>query len=138
MGPGTRSQEGRVLVGSVEEYERELRHVQGNFPEDTKRIADIKAEIAKAKKAKGEPAGLEPGERHPDGWVQDGRRETPVNPQEGNPEAVPAEPVEAVGNPRRKTVSRRRRKPAAKKATKPGPFAKEKAVKDPGLNETRG
>lgn len=130
---------GETVEATVEDFERELAHVQGNFPEDTKRIADVKAAIAKAKKAKGEPAGLEAGEQHPDGWTQDGRRETPVNPQaEGNPSAVDPEPVQAVGNPKRKATARRRRKATAKKVTKPSPFDKEKAVQGRSGVETRG
>jgi hypothetical protein len=129
-------------MATIEDYERELRHVQGNYPEDKQRLKDIEGEIAKLKKAKAPPAppgpGLQPGDHHPDGYIIDGRRDAAPATVEGNPSAVPSEPVEAVGNPRRKAVSRRRRKPAARKATKPGPFDKEKAVKDPGLTEKRG
>ena len=128
------------MDATVEDYERELLHVQGNYPEDTQRIKDIQTEISKLKKAKAPPAppaaGLQPGDRDADGAIIDGRRTASVEPQEGNPSAVPATPVEAVGNPKRRAVARRRRKPAAKKAAKP--FDKEKAVQGKAGVETRG
>ena len=111
-------------MATVEDYERELRHVQGNYPEDKQRIKDIEAEIAALKKAKAPPAppgpGLQPGDHHPDGFIIDGRRDGTPSPVEGNPSAVASEPVEAVGNPKRKAVSRRRRKPAARKGRASG------------------
>jgi hypothetical protein len=132
-------------MATVEDYERELLHVQGNYPEDKQRIKDIEAEIAKLKKAKAPPAppnaGLQAGDRDSEGAIIDGRRTDPPTVVEGNPSAAASEPVEAVGNPKRKTVSRRRRKPAAKKGAKAGPFDKptaERAVTDPSLTENRG
>lgn len=105
------------MDATIEDYERELAHVQGNYPDDTKRASDIKAEIAKLKKSKPIPephAGLEPGDRDADGNIIDGRRGAGVEPQEGNPSAVPATPVEAVGNPRRAVKKRANRNARAR------------------------
>jgi hypothetical protein len=116
----------------VEQYERELLHVQGNFPEDKARIADVTAALAKARKAVKASPGYD-GLVVPGGDQTDGRVAPHPDPIDGRPGETPGpdagrgiadddrEPTPPRHAAKRRTA--RKRRAPAKRAVAPAASA---------------